>query len=187
MTMQPRRATGLTAAMISLAIVLSACSSGSSNSATTTSYGLDTPDNGVKDLEIAPLFSVETADGGTFSLDDHLVNDGRPVFLNLWASWCFPCRSEMPAIDAASKAHPEVAFVGVSVKDPSRADADAFLEEVGVTYTIGFDPDNEVDNEYRPLGLPASYIISADGVILERIFGEVTEESLAEKFQKYFG
>jgi thiol-disulfide isomerase/thioredoxin len=176
----------LAVALSAIAILVGACSSTSSTT-TTTHYGINGPDNGVKDLEIAPLFSVETADGGTFSLDDHLVTDGRPVFLNLWASWCFPCRSEMPAIDAAAKVHPEVAFVGVSVKDPSRADADDFLEEVGVTYTIGFDPDNDVDNKYRPLGLPASYIISSDGVILERIFGEVTEDSLAEKFEKYFG
>lgn len=172
--------------MIAVALIATACSSNTS-STSTTSYGLGTPDNGVKDLEIAPLFSVETADGATFSLDGHLVNDGRPVFLNLWASWCFPCRSEMPAIDAAAKSHPDVAFVGISVKDPSRADADKFLEEVGVTYTIGFDSDNEVDNKYLPLGLPASYIISSEGVILERIFGEVTEDSIAEKFEQHFG
>ena len=166
-----------------LILTVAACAS---ESVPSTTVGLGSEDTGVGDLEIAPLFSVPTADGGTFSLDAHLATDGRPVFLNLWASWCFPCRSEMPAIDAASLTHTEVAFVGVAVQD-IRSDADKFLSEIGVTYTIGFDENNDVDDEYRPLGLPASYIISSDGVILERIFGEVTEEDLAEKFETHFG
>lgn len=168
-----------------IAMLVGACTSTASTT-TTTHYGINAPDNGVKDQEIAPLFTVPTADGDSFSLDEHLVNDGRPVFLNLWASWCFPCRSEMPAIDAASKVHTDIAFIGVSVQD-TRSEANGFIDDLGVTYTVGFDENNEVDGGYRPLGLPASYIISAEGVILERIFGEVTQESLAEKFEKYFG
>ena len=131
-------------------------------------------------------FTVPTAAGDEFSLSEHLASDGRPVFLNLWASWCFPCREEMPALDAASKANPNVAFIGISVQD-SRSDAEAFLEEIGVTYTIGFDDDGTVNADYNPIGIPASYIISSEGVILERILGKVTEDDLAEKFARYFG
>jgi thiol-disulfide isomerase/thioredoxin len=135
--------------------------------------------------EIAPIFAVETTNGD-FDLSDHLANDGRPVFLNLWASWCFPCREEMPAIDLAAAANPGVKFLGVSVQD-SRDDAIAFGNEIGVAYELGFDDDDVVNDAYNPLGLPASYIISADGIILEEIFGKVTEEDLAEKFAKHFG
>ncbi len=92
----------------------------------------------------------------------------------------------MPAIDRSSQSHPEIAFIGVSVQD-STADATSFAEEIGVTYTIGFDENDAVDDAYTPLGLPASYIISADGVILERIFGRVTEDDLDTKFASYFG
>lgn len=138
------------------------------------------------DAELAPDFVVPMPDGGTFSLDAHLANDGRPVFLNMWASWCFPCREEMPAIDASSKAHPEIAFIGVSIWD-SRSKAEEFLDEIKISYAIGFDVDGVVDRRYQPLGLPASYIISSEGVILERIFGRVTEADLAEKFAKHFG
>jgi thiol-disulfide isomerase/thioredoxin len=138
------------------------------------------------EAELAPLFNVSTASGGNFSLAEHQATDGRPVFLNLWASWCFPCREEMPAIDAASEKFTDVKFVGVAVSD-ARADAEAFAEEIAVTYTIGFDTENAVDADYSPLGLPASYVISADGIILERIFGKVTEDDLAELFAKYFG
>lgn len=119
-------------------------------------------------------------------MSEHIANDGRPVFLNLWASWCFPCREEMPAIDAASMAHPEVEFVGVAVQD-SEGDATEFADEIGVSYLLGFDGDGEVEDAYNPLGLPASYIISGEGVIVERIFGKVTEQDLADKFAKHFG
>ena len=160
-----------------VAIIATACSSSSA----TETPGATVP----QDAEIAPSFSVPTEDG-EFSLAEHLASDGRPIFLNLWASWCFPCREEMPAIDRSSHAFPEVAFIGVSVQD-SRSDAEAFADEIGVTYLLGFDDDDVVDGAYKPLGLPASYIISSDGVIVERIFGKVTEEDLAAKFAGHFG
>jgi peroxiredoxin len=92
----------------------------------------------------------------------------------------------MPAIDRAAKDIPGILFMGVSVRD-SRSDAEAFAEEIGVTYLLGFDEDDAVDNAYKPLGLPASYLISSDGIIVERFFGKVTEEDLAEKFTTHFG
>ncbi len=167
----------LTSIIIGVAVIATACSSASGTDVTTS-----TPS---QEKEIAPIFSVETSDGGDFTLTEHIAKDGRPIFLNLWASWCFPCREEMPAIDRSSQDFPEVAFIGVSVQD-SRTDAEDFANEIGVTYLIGFDDDNDVDDAYQPLGLPASYIISRDGVIVERIFGKVTEEDLAAKFAAHF-
>ncbi|MGI9585563.1 MAG: TlpA family protein disulfide reductase [Acidimicrobiia bacterium] len=171
---------------LAVAIAATACSS----SATTEDSGDDgasaANDTGTSTSEIAPIFVVPTTTGEEFSLSGHLADDGRPVFLNLWASWCFPCREEMPAIDKSSQSHPEVAFIGVSVQD-AEADAQSFADEIGVTYTIGFDENDAVDDAYTPLGLPASYIISAEGVILERIFGRVTEEDLNQKFAAHFG
>ena len=166
-----------------LMVAVSACSS---DGAGASDDGLHGTDDGAVDRELAPDFAVPTADGRTFSLDEHIATDGRPIFLNLWASWCFPCREEMPAIDQSSKLNPGIAFVGVSVQDTT-SEAKAFLDEIRVSYTIGFDEEGTVDSEYRPLGLPASYIISSDGVILERIFGKVTVDDLAEKFTTHFG
>ena len=170
----------LTLVVVALAIFASACTSSGADAA-------GENQSGIGDAELAPDFVVPTRDGGTFSLDEHLATDGRPVFLNLWASWCFPCREEMPAIDAASKVHTDVAFIGVDVQDPSRSKADEFLDQIQISYLIGFDVDDTVDGDYRPLGLPASYIISSEGVILERIFGIITEADVAEKFAKHFG
>lgn len=171
------RHTKVSSIVIGIAILASACSSPESASTAAA------PDS---DLEIAPAFSVPTNSGDEFSLAEHITEDGRPIFLNLWASWCFPCREEMPAIDRSSSMFPGIAFLGVSVQD-NRSDAEAFVDEINVTYLIGFDEENDLDAAYKPLGLPASYIISGDGVIVERIFGKVTEEDLAKKFEEHFG
>jgi thiol-disulfide isomerase/thioredoxin len=127
--------------------------------------------------EQAPDFTVPTLEGDTFVLSTHLAEDGRPVFLNLWASWCFPCRAEMPDIDAAAQAHPDVEFIGVAVQD-STADATAFAREIGVQYTIGFDEDDMVEDGYPALGMPSTYLISSEGVILDVIIGAITAEDI---------
>jgi thiol-disulfide isomerase/thioredoxin len=133
----------------------------------------------------APTFVLPTLGGGTFDLSRHIADDGRPVILNLWASWCGPCRSEMPAIDASSIQHPEVAFIGVAVQD-KRSDAVSFVEELGVGYTIAID-DGTVDEAYPALGLPATFFIAGDGTLVKTHFGVVTEESLAEDIATLFG
>lgn len=135
--------------------------------------------------DVAPGFNLATLDGQQFDLADHISNDGRPIVLNLWASWCGPCRAEMPAIDIAASRHPEVAFVGVAVQD-SVADATAFAQEIGVSYTIAFD-DETVEEAYPVLGLPATFFISADGTIAKRHFGIVTVDSLDDDIAELFG
>jgi len=175
-----RRSRRLVVGFVAFAIVASACTSSSDTGDQTAAGDIN------QEAELAPDFMVPTASGGRFSLSGHLATDGRPVFLNLWASWCFPCREEMPAIDEASKRFTNVAFIGVAVQD-STSEANDFRQEIGVSYEIGFDEDGAVNADYRPLGLPASYIISSDGLILERVFGKLTEEDLAEKLTKYFG
>lgn len=135
--------------------------------------------------EPAPTFALPTMDGSSFDLAGHINNDGRPVVLNLWASWCGPCRSEMPAIDAVSQQRSEIAFVGVAIKD-TPDNARAFAEEIGVTYTVAFD-DGTVDDAYPVLGLPATFFISGDGTLVKTHFGEVTVDSLNDELNQLFG
>jgi thiol-disulfide isomerase/thioredoxin len=128
------------------------------------------------DSDAAPDFTVELLDGGSFTLSEHLADDGRPLILNLWASWCGPCRAEMPDIDAYALAHPELAVLGVAVEDVL-AKALEFAEEVQVSYPLGFD-EGDFRELYPSIGLPATYFIDPDGTIAGVINGIVTEDSL---------
>ncbi|MDJ0665272.1 MAG: TlpA disulfide reductase family protein [Acidimicrobiia bacterium] len=135
--------------------------------------------------EPAPTFAVETLDGKGFDLARHLAEDGRPVVLNLWASWCPPCRAEMPAINTSSQRHPEIKFVGVAVKDTAE-EARAFADEIGIEYTIGFD-DGSVDDAYPVLGLPATFYIDGNGILVKTHVGPVTIDSLDDDIAQLFG
>ena len=141
---------------------------------------------GRRTADVAPRFTVPTLDGGSFSLADHLERDGSPVFLNLWASWCPPCRAEMPAIDAAATRHPDVKFVGVAVQDDFQAAA-RFAQEIGVSYAIGLDEYDEVDALYPSAGLPVTYLIGADGTVVRALFGQLDESQIDESIATAFG
>lgn len=134
--------------------------------------------------QVAADFTVMTLDGAGFTLSEHLADDGRPLFLNMWASWCPPCKAEMPDINSASQSHEDVKFVGVAVNDDPAAAAD-FATSTGIQYTIGFD-DGTVSQGYNVRGLPATFIISSEGVILEQIFGAVSAADIDDKLERWF-
>ncbi|MGH8945339.1 MAG: TlpA family protein disulfide reductase [Acidimicrobiia bacterium] len=126
----------------------------------------------------APDFAVEMIGGGRFDLSDHLEHDGRPLVLNLWASWCLPCREEIPEIDAFAADHPEIAVLGVSVQD-TEAGAVAFAEELAPGYPLAI-ADAAFDAAYPRIGLPATYVIDADGIVDEIFNGILDRETLEE-------
>jgi thiol-disulfide isomerase/thioredoxin len=192
----PRRRRWLIAAAIALMLIavvaLSSIRIGGSTTTTTSPPTFDDlgelgeVDEGPTSEEAAPDFTLTTFTGDEFTLSTHFAEAGTPVFLNLWASWCFPCREEMPAIDAAAERYGAVRFVGVAVQD-EEAPARQFAEDIAVGYPIGVDATGEINRDYDPLGLPASYIISADGIILERIYGQVDEAEIDAKLGQWFG
>ncbi len=136
--------------------------------------------------EAAPDFSLTLLDGSDFRLTDHLTRDGRPVILNLWASWCGPCRAEMPAFEVASKAHTDVFFLGVAVEDDPLA-AEEFAAEIGVTYALAIDEADRVSRRYPSPGLPSTYFISADGLIIRTVFGQIDADQIDDLIADSFG
>ncbi len=136
--------------------------------------------------EAAPDFALVLLDGTDFRLSDHLADDGRPVVLNLWASWCAPCRAEMPAIDAAAGIHTDVLFLGVAVEDDPIA-AEEFAGEIGVSYPLAIDVADRVGRRYPSPGLPATFFIATDGSIVRTVFGQLHEEQLETLISESFG
>ncbi len=104
---------------------------------------------------------------------------GAPVVVNIWASWCGPCRAEMPLLEqAASDYAGRVAFVGLASKD-DRSSALSFLADVGVTYPNLFDHSGEVRSELGLRGFPTTYVFDGAGEMRDAIVGGVSEQQLA--------
>ena len=126
----------------------------------------------------APDFTVPLIDGGEFTLSEQLEAERKPVVLNLWASWCGPCRTETPEISAFAEAHPEVKVIGVAVADTEDGAA-AFAEEFSPAYELAFG-DAAFEEAYPRIGLPVTYFIDADGVVEDLVAGLVDQASLEE-------
>lgn len=108
--------------------------------------------------------------------------DGRPLLVNFWATWCAPCRREMPVLQEASERHGEsLSVVGIAMDDPGPVRD--FVADVGVDYTIlvGRDAVLEVQRDWGNASgaLPYTVLVDAEGIIRWRHHGEVTSEELA--------
>ncbi|HMQ34295.1 MAG TPA: TlpA disulfide reductase family protein [Chloroflexaceae bacterium] len=112
---------------------------------------------------LAPDFTLETADGGSVRLADLR---GRVVLVNLWATWCPPCRAEMPAIQAVYERHGPagLSVLAVNVAEEPATVA-AFLREHGLSFAAPLDRDGAVSHAYRSSALPSSFFIDRRGVI----------------------
>lgn len=127
---------------------------------------------------LAPDFTLSTPDGVSYTLSDLR---GKPVLINLWASWCGPCRAEMPAMQALyEKFHQdgfEILAVNATNQDTVPA-AEAFVAEYGLTFPILLDHDGAVSSLYQLRALPSSFFISKDGTISEVVIGGPMAEAL---------
>jgi peroxiredoxin len=130
----------------------------------------------------APAFSLPDADGKNVSLDDF---KGSIAVVNFWATWCGPCRYEMPAFVRLQNKHREnVRFVGISVDDAGWRAITPFTREIGVNYTILWDEGSKTLGRYGdPSALPATYLIDRDGKLRVFIQGMVSEKDLDEILQ----
>ena len=127
----------------------------------------------------APPFSMTLLGGGEFRLEDHA---GSPLVINFWASWCPPCRDESPGFERVWRKYREsgVQFVGVDIQD-TEAEAARYMEEFGLTFPNGRDPDGKITVEYGVIGLPVTFFVGANGVVEGRWVGAVPEDKLEER------
>ncbi len=127
---------------------------------------------------LAPDFTLETLDGESVTLSDLR---GQVVVLNLWASWCGPCRAEMPAMDEVYDGGSDPAFeilaVNMTYQDEAAAAAE-FANELGLTFPILLDQTGTVGPIYRLEALPTTFFIDREGVIRDIVPGGPMNQSL---------
>ncbi len=126
--------------------------------------------------EPAPAFALHGLDGNEVSL---AALDGKVVVLNFWASWCGPCRREMPDFQKAWEEHREqgVVFLGIAVDDTA-SEASRFAEQVGVTYPLALDTTGDVARAYRIRAVPSTYFIDREGRLATTLSGLANQGAL---------
>ena len=134
-----------------------------------------------ENLKQAPDFKVYDKDGNQVALSSFL---GKPIVLNFWASWCGPCKSEMPDFDEAYAKYGEnVEFLMVNLTDGSRETIDtasSFIEEQGYSFPIYFDSDYNASITYSVASIPTTYFITAEGYLAAHAAGAIDASILQQ-------
>jgi cytochrome c biogenesis protein CcmG/thiol:disulfide interchange protein DsbE len=135
--------------------------------------------------DAAPDFELPTLEGdGVVRLSDFR---GTPVVLNLWASYCHPCRAEFPLLrDADLAADGDYVVVGIDSQD-IRDDAVDFANDERATWVNAFDPEGDVARSYGVRGLPYTYFIDAEGTVQGLVLSELTGDELDTQLAKLTG
>ena len=148
-------------------------------------FFLQSPGNGVVSAEVgteigmqAPDFTLKNMNNNEVSLSDYR---GQKVFLNFWASWCPPCRKEMPDMQKLHEEYgaEEVAILAVNVGE-SKSTAANFMMQNGLSFPVLLDNSKDTARNYLVRGIPSSYFLDQNGIIEEKVVGAVSYEKMLE-------
>jgi cytochrome c biogenesis protein CcmG/thiol:disulfide interchange protein DsbE len=124
--------------------------------------------NEPKQLQVgfpAPNFTFPDLNGRQVSLSDHR---GKVVLVNIWATWCPPCKEEMPSMQ---KLYENFEILAVSIDSTGRDAVAPFMRKMNLTFPALLDPKEDIRSLYGATGVPESFIIDQDGIIVEKIIG----------------
>ena len=142
----------------------------------TTSQPSTTDNEGLKIGAKAPDFELKTLSGETVKLSSL---KGKKVMLNFWATWCPPCKAEMPDMEKFYKqSGKDVVILAVNI-DP-QLDVKGFVDEYGITFPILLDDKDEVNESYQILSIPTTYFINSKGVIQNKYTGAMNIDSMKQ-------
>lgn len=130
---------------------------------------------------LAPDMSLSTLDGERVRLSDLR---GKPVLINFWASWCGPCRAEMPHFQAVFEAHADDELVVLAVNQMEAPGTAAdFVKEFGLTFPVLLDSQGDASEDYRVRGLPTSFFVDSEGIIRDFFMGPMTTGLIESKLE----
>lgn len=128
---------------------------------------------GVEVGKTAPDYSaIRLATGDTVSL--RKAAGGQVTLLNIWATWCVPCRAEMPAMEQLYKelGPKGLRIIAVSIDQDGGGDVAEFVRDLGLTFDIFHDPSGRIQQVYQTTGVPESFLLDKQGVIVKKVIGE---------------
>ena len=130
----------------------------------------------------APDFALRDLDGRVHRLSDYR---GQVVFINFWATWCPPCRQELPEIQAVYDDKKDEGLVVLEVNyQESATKAGDYWDEQGLTMPVLLDSSGDVQDQYRLVGLPDSFFVDRDGILREMHLGAISREDMLAKLEK---
>lgn len=130
----------------------------------------------------APDFELKTVDGQVYKLSDL---KGKPVMLNFFATWCPPCKAEMPLLEETYMEYKEQGFVLLAVNlNESDVAVSSFTQKMGLTFPIVIDKSDTVFRQYDIVPLPTSYFIDKNGIVQGLYKGEIRKPALLDMLKK---
>ncbi len=124
----------------------------------------------------APVFHAQTLDGETVAVDDL---SGQITVLNFWATWCGPCRVEMPLLNAAHNPDDDVVVLTINNGEPAKT-VQAFAAEAGLTLPLLLDADGRLQGVFGVVGYPTTVFVAPDGVVYAIHAGPLTADQLTD-------
>ncbi|MEI7770957.1 MAG: TlpA disulfide reductase family protein [Chloroflexales bacterium] len=174
-------------ALIIMALALAACGAGQPATAPTVEVGnialatesglIDRGAGRPADGQVAPDFSYTMADGSLHKLSELR---GKRVLLNFWATWCMPCREEMPELQQAAKDNGDSLMVLAVNRNEAPAAIAKFGNEIGVTFPLIANISGDIGDRYGATSLPMTYFINSDGTISSKQLGALSSALLAK-------